>query len=393
MKKIFEKMSLKKSLILLAVLCLGTVCILTIVTILNFSNLRQKILDNRSIQISQYTVKEDNINYGITLVDPQEYEFEALTGENLFYYVVITVLMLGLPVVYVIVGALVMAKLYYKLKIQIPLKHLNNGVEHISKQDLDFEMNYFADDELGRLCNAFELMKKEIYLSNVKMWDMLEEKKALNASMSHDLRTPLTVINGYLDYLDKASCKQVVTDEILQATIKNIKGAIKRLERYVECVKDIQKIEDVEIKKEYFDLKEYLEDTIKDFTLLVQTHKRVLRVHNFINTQTIFEDKNMLSKVLENVFDNAIRFSKEIITFSIFEDDEYIMFVIEDDGNGFCDQELECATMFFYSSSKNHYGFGIGLSISQIICKKLGGTLILKNNQYHGAKVTIQIKK
>ena len=148
--------------------------------------------------------------------------------------------MVALPVLYVIVGSIVMAKLYYKLKIQKPLLSLNNGVEHISQQDLDFQIEYTSNDELGRLCNAFECMKKEIYTSNRKMWNMLQERKALTASVSHDLRTPITVINGYLDYLDKASHKQIITEETLRSTIKQMKGAVQRLERYVECVKDIR---------------------------------------------------------------------------------------------------------------------------------------------------------
>ena len=103
------------------------------------------------------------------------------------------------------------------------------------------------------------------------MWNMLQERKALTASVSHDLRTPITVINGYLDYLDKASRKQIITEEALHSTLKQMKGAVQRLERYVECVKDIQKIEDIEIKEAHFNLKEYI----------ISAQKRQVFLHMF----------------------------------------------------------------------------------------------------------------
>ena len=385
-------MPLKKALIALAVLCLGIVSILTIITILKFSNIRQEILDNRPIHISEYTVEDYNTDNSVTLVNPKEFSFEPLSGKNLIYYWIITIFMVALPVLYVIIGSIVMTKLYYKLKIQTPLKSLSNGVEHISKQDLDFQIEYTSDDELGKLCNAFECMKHEIYMSNRKMWNMLQERKALTASVSHDLRTPITVINGYLDYLEKASRKQIITEEALYSTIKQMKGAIQRLERYVDCVKDIQKIEDVEIKKECFNLKEYITDIINDFSLLSKNRERMLECQDQTEIENIYSDKDMLSKILENIFDNALRFSEKSIHFSITEENNYICFTISDDGKGFSQEELKYATSFFYSSPTNKGNFGIGLSICKIRCERLDCILLLKNTADHGACITVQVK-
>lgn len=392
-KKVFQNMPLKKALIALAFLCLGIVSILTIITILKFSNIRQELLDNRPIHISEYTVEDYNADNSVTLVNPKEFSFEPLSGKNLTYYWIITIFMVALPVLYVIIGSIVITKLYYKLKIQTPLKSLNNGVEHISQQDLDFQIEYTSDDELGRLCNAFECMRNEIYMSNRKMWNMLQERKALTASVSHDLRTPITVINGYLDYLDKVSRKQIITEEALYSTIKQMKGAIQRLERYVDCVKDIQKIEDVEIKKECLNLKAYIIDMVNDFSLLSKKQGRMLEYQDQTEIENIYSDKDMLSKILENIFDNALRFSEKTIFFSITEENNYICFTISDDGKGFSQEELKYATSFFYSSPTNKGNFGIGLSICKILCERLDGILLLKNTADHGASITVQVKK
>ena len=396
-KETFQKMSLKKSLLVLAVFCLSLVGILSIVTILKCSDIRQEILDTRPIIITDYIIDDTNKNdmennNGVTAI-PQKYTHGELSKENQVYYWCITILMVSLPIAYIIIASFMVAKLYYKWKLQIPLENLKNGMDYISQQDLDFQISYTSNDELGQLCDTFEHMKNEIYKSNRKMWNMLQERKALTASVSHDLRTPITVINGYLEYLEKSIERGTLTNETLQTTIKNMTEAADRLKRYVECVKDIQRIEDIEIKKKNYDLKELIANITKEFSILAAQKNKKVIIQDFSKSAFILTDKAMLSKILENIFDNALRFSSEKIVFSIKEKEEYLYFSIQDDGVGFTSEELESATSFFFSSSTNGGNFGIGLSICKILCEKFGGDIFLDNISDHGAIITIKIKK
>lgn len=392
-KNTFQKMSLKKSLVMLAALCLGGVSILSIITILIFSDMQQKILDTRPIVVTDYTMKNYEETGSETTVVPQKYIYKELSKDNQIYYWIVTILMVILPVIYIIAASLMVAKFYYKLKLQIPLENLKNGMYHISQQDLDFQIQYTTDDELGKLCDTFECMRNEIHKSNCKMWDMLQERKALTASISHDLRTPITVVNGYLDYLEKSMERKMLTEELLQTTIKNMAGAMSRLERYVDCVKDIQKMEEIEIRKEQYNLKEIIADITREFSVLAAQYGRKLIIHDLSQDAFIETDKDMLSKILENIFDNALRFSTDKIVLSIDEKKDYICFSIQDDGVGFTAEELNSATSFFYSSPTNGGNFGIGLSICKILCEKLGGNMCLGNNFDCGAFITIKIKK
>lgn len=392
-KNTFQKMSLKKSLVMLAALCLGGVSILSIITILIFSDMQQKILDTRPIVVTDYTMKNYEETGSETTVVPQKYIYKELSKDNQIYYWIVTILMVILPVIYIIAASLMVAKFYYKLKLQIPLENLKNGMYHISHQDLDFQIQYTTDDELGKLCDTFECMRNEIHKSNCKMWDMLQERKALTASISHDLRTPITVVNGYLDYLEKSMERKMLTEELLQTTIKNMAGAMSRLERYVDCVKDIQKMEEIEIRKEQYNLKEIIADITREFSVLAAQYGRKLIIHDLSQDAFIETDKDMLSKILENIFDNALRFSTDKIVLSIDEKKDYICFSIQDDGVGFTAEELNSATSFFYSSPTNGGNFGIGLSICKILCEKLGGNMCLGNNFDCGAIITIKIKK
>ncbi|WP_104805151.1 sensor histidine kinase [Blautia marasmi] len=392
-KKLLQNMSLKKSLVLLAFFCLGIVSILSLLTIFRLSNIQQSILDTRPIIVTGYTSENNtDTENGLTVV-PKEYVHGELSDEKQIYYWMVTALMVVFPVFYIIIASVVVAKFYYKLKLQTPLEDLKNGMHYISEQNLDFQIKYRSEDELGKLCDTFEHMRNEVYKSNRKMWDMLQERKALTASISHDLRTPITVINGYLDYLEKSMEKGILTNDVLRTTLQNMAGATGRLHRYVDCVNDIQKIEDIEIKKDFYDLKIFISEITQGFSLLAEQHKKQLEVQDLSKTLQVQTDRDILCKVLENVFDNALRFSNDKIWLTIQETKHCVSFVIQDDGIGFTPEELSSAASFFYGSPTNGGNFGIGLSISKILCEKLGGVLYLRNRPEHGASVTIKIHK
>lgn len=387
-----KNISLKKSLILFAIVYIGIVLMMTIVTVLPLNAWKEHILEQRSIHIYDYAIQNEGINYGVTLVDPQGYEFEALSGRDLYLYWMANIFIIMLPFLYIIIGSILMAKLYYKLKIKMPLLHLYEGVEHIANEDLDFSLTYQSEDELGKLCEAFESMKNELQKSYLQLWQMLAERKALTASIAHDLRTPLTVIMGYLDYLEKVGQQQKLNDDILISTVQNIKAATQRLERYATSIRNIEKIDDVKLNDRPFDLKKYLNELQREFTLIASKHHCIFQLQDLSVSSMICTDQEMFTKILENIFDNALRYCQIMIKMTVYEDHDDFFVIIEDDGNGFSSQDLKNATSFFYSTSASHGGFGIGLSICQILCKKMGGQLLLENNSDRGAKVTVQIK-
>ena len=104
---------------------------------------------------------------------------------------------------------------------------------------------------------------------------------------------------------------------------------------YVDCVKDIQKMEDVEMKKDNRDLKELIAGITREFSALATQKNKQFNVQELLKTAFIQTDRDMLLKILENVFDNALRFSSEKIMCSIKEKEEYLYFSIQDDGVGF----------------------------------------------------------
>ena len=239
--------SLRKS---MTVTFLATICgiaFLSAAAILGASRLQQKILDRRSL-----TVSSDGfpIETGFVLnADSGSVRWQPLSGKDRILYYALYAVMIGLPALFLTLGVGAAAAVYYRRKLRTPIAQLQNGVEKIQEDDLDFCMDYEGGDELGQLCRSMEKMRRELRQKHRALWEALEQRKLLNASVAHDLRTPLTVLKGYLDYLEKNAAQDRLTEEMLLDTLSSMQGAVARLEQYVECVRDIERIESIEIER------------------------------------------------------------------------------------------------------------------------------------------------
>ena len=254
--------------------------------------------------------------------------------------------MIALPTLYLVLGTIFIVKIYYRLKLALPIEQLNIGIANLTNNNLDFQITYNSNDELGRLCSTLEVMRNELIENNQKVWELLDQRKALTASVSHDLRTPITVLKGYLDYLLKNLPEKRVSDDVLLTTLKS---------------------------------------------MAKNNHKDLVLEAKIVSKQ-LYLDKQIIFKILENLLNNAFRFANNGVKLTIMETVGYLEFVIQDDGPGFSKKDLENATTLFYSSQTNKGSFGIGLSISKILCEKHGGILKLLNNE-NGACAIVQIKK
>ena len=387
-------MSLKKSLLLILSVALFLIIILSSTTVLLTSSLRQMILDNRTIHIAVDTaIISENIT-GTYEISPSndEYQYSELANQDKFIYLSATVAMIALPTLYLVLGTIFIVKIYYRLKLALPIEQLNIGIANLTNNNLDFQITYNSNDELGRLCSTLEVMRNELIENNQKVWELLDQRKALTASVSHDLRTPITVLKGYLDYLLKNLPEKRVSDDVLLTTLKSMAHSSARLERYVECIQDIQKIEDIEISKTMVVGKDFLEEINNDFMIIAKNNHKDLVLEAKIVSKQLYLDKQIIFKILENLLNNAFRFANNGVKLTIMETVGYLEFVIQDDGPGFSKKDLENATTLFYSSQTNKGSFGIGLSISKILCEKHGDILKLLNNE-NGACAIVQIKK
>ena len=378
----------------MAVTFLITICVtamLSSITIFAANQVQHEILKKRYMTINSpdFQVDENTGNY-ILDIDNNNITWQPLSTWDTVAYYGSYAAMVGLPVFYIAVGIGAAAAVYYRKKLREPITQLQNGVERIQEDNLDFHIEYDGDDELGRLCCSMEKMRGELRQKHKALWESLEQRKLLNASVSHDLRTPITVLKGYLDYLEKNIPQDKLTEDMLLDTVSSMQGAVNRLELYVESVRDIEKIENIEIEKRSENVKLLLNELRSNVRQLAG-NKEII-ISNDIAVDKIQIDKGVFFRILENLLQNALRYAEKQVSINLSHKKDFLILTVKDDGKGFSAADLEKATTVFYSNDKEKQHFGIGLSVCKILCEKHGGLLYVGNQKEKGACVTAKLK-
>lgn len=378
----------------MAVTFLITICVtamLSSITIFAANQVQHEILKKRYMTINSpdFQVDENTGNY-ILDIDNNNITWQPLSRWDTVAYYGSYAAMVGLPVFYIAVGIGAAAAVYYRKKLREPITQLQNGVERIQEDNLDFHIEYDGDDELGRLCCSMEKMRRELRQKHKALWESLEQRKLLNASVSHDLRTPITVLKGYLDYLEKNIPQDKLTEDMLFDTVSSMQGAVNRLELYVKSVRDIEKIENIEIEKRSENVKLLLNE-LRSNVLQLAGNKEII-ISNDITVDKIQIDKGVFFRILENLLQNALRYAEKQVSINLSHKKDFLILTVKDDGKGFSAADLEKATTVFYSNDKEKQHFGIGLSVCKILCEKHGGLLYVGNQKEKGACVTAKLK-
>ncbi|MDO5560264.1 MAG: HAMP domain-containing sensor histidine kinase [Oscillospiraceae bacterium] len=276
---------------------------------------------------------------------------------------------------------------FYNRELKKPFGILKSASDSISQNKLDFSINYPRKNELGKLCESFEQMRKSLYDSNLKMWRSLDERKRLNSAFSHDLRTPLTVLRGYTDYLCRYIPEGKVSEEKLLSTLDTMNGHISRLEHYVEGMNSVQKLEDLEPSYTQVTLSS-LNKSLSETAEIISGEKEAeLRL---ISEELFFSaDSDVIMQVYENLISNAYRYAVSRVTVTEHITGEDLILKVMDDGPGFSENaEVHCTDPFFRDdkeTDKSH--FGLGLYICRILCEKHSGTIRISNNKTGGGCV------
>ena len=378
----------------MAVTFLITICVtalLSSITIFAANQVQHEILKKRYMTINSpdFQMDENTGNY-ILDIDNNNITWQPLSRWDTVIYYGSYAAMVGLPVFYIAVGIGAAAAVYYRKKLRNPITQLQNGVERIQEDNLDFHIEYDGDDELGQLCCSMEKMRRELRQKHKALWESLEQRKLLNASVSHDLRTPITVLKGYLDYLEKNIPQDKLTEDMLLDTVSSMQGAVNRLELYVESVRDIEKIENIEIEKRSENVKLLLNE-LRSNVLQLAGNKEII-ISNDIAVDKIQIDKGVFFRILENLLQNALRYAEKQVSINLSHKKDFLILTVKDDGKGFSAADLEKATTVFYSNDKEKQHFGIGLSVCKILCEKHGGLLYVGNQKEKGACVTAKLK-
>lgn len=274
----------------------------------------------------------------------------------------------------------------YKLSNTIlePIFELKKGVGRIVDNKFDIKVKKYDDDEIGELTDTFNYMVDEIKKTDKMKHDFI-------SSISHELRTPITSISGWAETI--LSSDEFDFDETKMAFDIILKES-KRLNTLVENLLDFSKLEANRII--LFPSKFNLISFIREISNQI---KPILQINNIIHIIGLpvenFEyngDQNRLRQALINIYDNAVKYSKNgKIHTTLKYNDYYVVISIKDSGTGIAKEHLENITKDFYKVNVNNNGSGIGLAIVKKIIHLHGGKLSFKSELGKGTEVIISL--
>ena len=388
-----KKHSLKWSMVRYLPFCLIAAMVGTYIIGFGTNDLQSWYINIHS-DIHLYT----SIDYVISVLQENQVEVENhsvaredISFSNLRYFIVFWIISYAQVIlipIWIILCIAMAGLIFYNRELKKPIDILLDASRKITDNQLDFKVEYEKQNELGMLCMAFDDMRSALYENNLEMWRSLEERKRLNSAFSHDLRTPLTVLRGYTDFLEKYVPDGKVTEEKLLSAISMMNGQILRLEHYTQKMNAVQKLEDIVPNARQISEEELL-------TALSETGKMIcgnnFRINGTTRHGNIAVDMELVMQVYENLISNALRYAEKSVVVNCNISEDILTISVLDDGRGFTEEALKNAAQPFFRDEKepDKTHFGLGLYICRILCEKCGGTLTIENHE-NGGMVTAQ---
>lgn len=389
-----KNLSIKKTFSLIVVMTAIVVILLSAVSVRICSNIRDQILLPHAFILQPSVVQpEGSGRFALEASGgPANGEVSEFTEQEVILFKTAQTLIVFLPVLFSFAGIACASSVFYRIKLKEPLDALKQGIVHIADNDLSFPISYQKQDELGQLCGAFEKMRRELLDNNRRMWALVDERKKINASISHDLRTPITVIKGYSEYLDRNIGKGVLTEDGTREIAGYIHEAASRLEDYANSVHEVQALEDMSLDYKEISLTELMKEMQTQLSVQSEQHQTKINISGQLPEQTVSLAPAAVFRIVENLVSNALRYCKFKVDVDFSYSYPFLTITVTDDGKGFSAQDRAEAVDYFYKGKKEKEHFGIGLTICKILAEKHGGTISLDNVPDGGAKVTVKLK-
>jgi signal transduction histidine kinase len=276
-----------------------------------------------------------------------------------------------------ILGSLLLVRLISR-DILVPLKELNHAAEKIMKGNLDFEIHYNRNDEMGRFISVFKMMRDKLKESLAKQEAYERSRKKLIANISHDLRTPLTSIRGYVEGLQDG---MVHDKEKYDRYLAVIKDKTNKLDKRIEDLFQFSQLELGEQVTDYkvIDSQELLEAILSPIEMEFNDFPTNLLIYRPFPSLPVHIDYHQMVQVFDNLIDNAKKYAGTYseITIKAKKERETIRISISDNGIGIQREDMPNLFERFYqgekSRSREFGGIGLGLAICKQIVEEHGG--------------------
>ena len=264
--------------------------------------------------------------------------------------------------------------------IAVPLVKLKKATKNIKEGSLDFVLEVEGNDEFSQLCQDFEEMRKRLKESTEEKILMDKENKELISNISHDLKTPITAVKGYVEGIMDGVAD---TPEKMDRYVRTIYNKTNEMDHLINELTFYSKIDTNRIPYTFskLNVEDYFSDCAEELGLEMETRGIELVYANYVEKGVqVIADGEQIRRVIHNIVSNAIKYMEKprgIIQLRVKDVGDFIQVEIEDNGKGIAAKDLPYIFDRFYrtdvSRNSSKGGSGIGLSIVKKIMEDHGG--------------------
>ncbi len=282
----------------------------------------------------------------------------------------------------------------------LPIAQMNEAMKHIAHGNLDYQMQVSYTGEVGELFKNYEEMRLQLKESIEESNDNERRSKELISNISHDLKTPITSIKGYVEGIMDGVAD---TPEKMDKYIRTIYNKSNELDRLINELTFYSGIDCNRIPYSFhrMNVNDFFQDCVEEVGLDLESKNIKFDFSNFVSHDTqIIADPEQLRRVIGNIVGNSVKYlDKEDgkIDIRILDEIDSIRVEIEDNGKGISQRDLSHIFERFYrtDSSRNSTkgGSGIGLSIVKKIIEDHGGYIWATSKEGEGTCMHFVIRK
>lgn len=305
-----------------------------------------------------------------------------------------------LIVILVFTGAVMTFWIY--TSITSPLNKLKEATQKIKDGDLDFvlEVETEKEDEISELCQNFEAMRRRLKESEEEKERYDRESRELISNISHDLKTPITTVKGYVEGIMDGVAD---TPEKMERYIRTVYNKANDMDRLINELTFYSKIDTNRIPYTFnkINVAEYFDDCAEEVCLDLEGRNIRFTYLNRVDKETVvIADAEQMKRVINNIIGNSIKYMdkpKGEIELRILDVGDFIQVELEDNGKGIAAKDLPNIFDRFYrtDASRNSAkgGSGIGLSIVRKIVEDHGGKIWASSRPGKGTTLHFVLRK
>ena len=307
-------------------------------------------------------------------------------------------LVLAMAVILILTSALITA--WVNQDIYKPIKELSIAMRKIAEGDFDYRLPDKQEGEIGHLHDNYEQMRLQLKENAEEKMQNEKKSKELVSNISHDLKTPITSIKGYVEGIMDGVAD---TPEKMDKYIKTIYNKANDMDRLINELTTYSGIDSNKIPYHFhvLNIADYFQDCVEEVGLDLEQKDIQLNYTNLAPADTcIVADPEQLKKVINNIISNSVKYmghDKGIIDIRILDEGESVRIEIEDNGKGIAAKDIGKIFERFYrtDSSRNSLqgGSGIGLSIVKKIIEDHGGYVWATSKEGEGTCMHFVIRK